>query len=199
MTPELASALDGVEGFLSPDEPQFLHDLAAQVPPGQCIVEIGSYRGRSTIALALGAQDGVIVYAVDPHEEHVAGGYPFGMADNAAFMKNVSQAGVGHKIRVWNMSSKLANHAWQQTHWNGRYCDPTIGLLWIDGAHEYETVNSDTAHWCIYVPTGGLLALHDSTGTWEGPTKVADELARHPQWTELPSFGFTRVFRKEAS
>src|SRR5690349_10876889 len=102
MTPELASALDGVEGFLHPDEPQFLCDLATQVPDGQAIVEIGSFRGRSTIALALGAQDGVIVYAIDPHEEHTVGDLAFGMADNAVFMRNVSDAGVGHKIRVIN-------------------------------------------------------------------------------------------------
>lgn len=191
MTPELASALDGVEGFLSPDEPQFLHDLAAQVPPGQCIVEIGSYRGRSTIALALGAQDGVIVYAVDPHEEHVAGGYPFGMADNAAFMANVSRAGVGHKIRLISLKSHAAFAGW-----NGHSAE-RIGLLFIDGAHEYEAVADDVQTWTRGLLGGDLLALHDSTGAWVGPTKVADELAQERHWTELAPCGYTRVFRSE--
>ena len=33
----------------------------------QCIVEIGSYQGKSTISMAAGAQTGVSIVAIDPH------------------------------------------------------------------------------------------------------------------------------------
>lgn len=182
--------LDGVEGYLHPDEPAFLAALAAQVPAGQCIVEIGSYRGRSTIALAYGAPDGVLVYAVDPHEEHTVMGLPFGMADNQAFMANVSRAGLGHKIRVVNLPASVG-----RKHWFGWQ---NVGLFFIDGAHEYDAVRQDVEVWGWYLVNGGLLTLHDSSGTWEGPTRTADELRRDEGWTEVDGCAYTRVFRKIA-
>ena len=187
-TDALNHLLDGVEGYLHPDEPAFLASLAATVPVGQVVVEIGSYRGRSTIALAYGAADGVRVYAVDPHEEHEVQGLPFGMADNQAFMANVSRAGMGHKIRVANVPSSFGKCRW----WGWR----NVGLLFIDGAHEYASVREDIDVWSWYLAVGGLLALHDAN-TWEGPTRAADELSRAQGWTEIAGCAYTRVFRKE--
>ena len=185
----LAGALDGVDGFLRDDEAQLLYDLAQSVPAGQTIVEIGSYRGRSTIALALGAPEGVLVYAIDPHDAHEAGGHRFDMADNAIFMANVVRAGVGHKIRVVNLPSSLGAHRWEG--WRN------VGLLWIDGAHDYEAVKQDVDLWSWYLVPGGKLVLHDSTGAWEGPTRAANELKFNDGWTEYLGVGYTRVFRKE--
>lgn len=186
-TVSLASLLDSVDGYLHPDESAFLAALAAQVPSGQVIVEIGSFRGRSTIALAYGAPSGVTVFAVDPHEEHEVMGLTFGMADNLAFMGNVSRAGMGDKIRVVNLPSLDALAI--KTHHE-------IGLVFIDGAHEYRAVKADALVWGSALEVGGLLALHDSTGTWADPTQVADELARDMGWTELEHCAYIRVFRK---
>lgn len=188
---DLAIALDGVEGWFALDEAALLHELAAQVPAGQCIVEIGSYHGRSTIALAMGAPDGVLVYAVDPHDTHMAGGFPFGMVDNQRFMENISGAGLGHKVRVLNLPSGIAITAWRQAQY-------PIGLLFIDGGHEFEDVDSDVHFWQKHLVVGGFLAIHDSTGGWVAPTQIADELARTRGWTEGAKAGYTRTFRKDA-
>ena len=59
------------DGWLTADEAQGLAALAANTDSSDVIVEIGSYRGRSTIALALGSR-GASVFAVDPHE-HLTG------------------------------------------------------------------------------------------------------------------------------
>lgn len=188
----LEERLEGVEGFLHFDEPAFLSSLAVQVKPPHCIVEVGSYRGRSTIALAHGAQDGVIVYAVDPHEEHVVEGLPFGMADNAAFMANVNRAGVGHKVRVINLPSMVAFESWK---FHG-FQHP-IGLIFIDGAHDFNDVMYDLSAWGYELVVGGILALHDAN-TWDGPTRVANELAASAGWTEIEGRAYTRAFRKVA-
>lgn len=186
----LDELLDGVEGYLHPDEPAFLASLAAQVQPPHCIVEIGSFRGRSTIALAYGAADGVYVWSVDPHEEHDVQGLPFGGADNQAFMLNVSRAGAGHKVRAVNLPSHLAIASF----WN-ELVDFRLGLLFIDGAHDYHDVSIDVRLWGRLLVDDGILALHDAN-TWEGPTRVADELAADFRWTEVEGCAYTRVFRK---
>lgn len=183
----LDAALDGVIGFLAPDEPAFLASLAATCPPETHIVEVGAYCGRSTIALACGAPDGVLVYSVDPHDEHVAGGHHFGMTNNQAFMANVSRAGLGHKVRVLNLPSWDAATA--------LYGVP-LGLVFIDGNHESMAPQSDIHAWSSHLVTGGVLAIHDSTGAWLEPTRAADRLAKTDGWQELSPFGYTRTFRK---
>lgn len=186
MTADLSVLLDGVEGFLHPDEPAFLAALAAQVPAGRCIVEVGSYRGRSTIALASGARDGVFVYAVDPHEEHRAGGYDFGMADNQAFMTNVSRAGMGHKVIPVGLRSVRF--------WGAQ--GVPVALAFIDGDHEYVAALRDVEDAAYALVVGGILAIHDSGGTWDGPTRAANELGQMRAWAELKGCAYTRVFQK---
>lgn len=191
---ELDQLLEGVAGFLHGSEPEFLRSLASEVSPPNCIVEIGSFRGRSTIALAYGAPDGVIVYAVDPHEEHEVLGLKFGMADNAAFFENVSRARMGSRVRVLNISSQAANRMWHDEIFVTK---PAPGLVWIDGSHEYDDVKYDVWHWGgHHLAVGGKLAIHDSNGTWADPTRVADELAANANWKELPGCAYTRVFQK---
>src|ERR1700740_3446948 len=59
----------GVPGFLGDSEARFLAMLAACAPAGGAIVEIGSYKGKSTVLLAsVAAHYGLgPVVAVDPH------------------------------------------------------------------------------------------------------------------------------------
>ena len=59
--------LPDVEGWLTEAQAARLDGCARAVPPGGRIVEIGSFRGRSTIVLARAAAAGVEVVAVDPH------------------------------------------------------------------------------------------------------------------------------------
>src|SRR5438552_18740393 len=55
-----------VTGMISDAEALFLHDLAGKAR--SAIVEVGTYRGRSTVALATAARPEVPVFAIDPHE-----------------------------------------------------------------------------------------------------------------------------------
>ena len=64
---ELLVAVERVDGWLSPDQAARLYDAAASTRVDDQIVEIGSFRGRSTIVLAGAAPDGVGVIAIDPH------------------------------------------------------------------------------------------------------------------------------------
>jgi predicted O-methyltransferase YrrM len=61
-------ATRNVGGWLTKAEGVFLYHAAKNVKPGQVIVEIGSWKGRSTICLGSGSADGnkVKVYANRP-------------------------------------------------------------------------------------------------------------------------------------
>ena len=132
-----ADAALSVDGQISRDEAKTLIHLGSNVPSNNVIVEIGTYRGRSAVALALGSRlgAGVRVYAIDPHTEFrgVMGGR-FGPQDMAALYRNLVKAQVGDTVAVVCLPSLVVARTWSKR---------TIGLLWIDGDHTYEAVRAD--------------------------------------------------------
>ncbi|MDO8793741.1 MAG: class I SAM-dependent methyltransferase [Vicinamibacterales bacterium] len=60
-----------IDGWLTDREGELLFRLADQCPPGAVIVEIGSWKGKSTVWLASGVRDPglTMVFAIDPHEQ----------------------------------------------------------------------------------------------------------------------------------
>jgi len=151
-----------IEGMIGDLEAELLTRLASEVDEG-CIVEIGSYRGMSTIALALGAH--VPVYAIEPHE-HFTGvlGGTFGPADRRAFFENLLRAGVVEKVRLVNLSSEVVAPGWKIP----------VGLLWIDGDHRHEAVRRDFGSWEPHLR--GKVAFHDAIQPTLGPAQLIDEL-----------------------
>ena len=154
--------MGSVEGMISSREAALLGRLAAQVAHG-VIIEVGSWRGYSTIALAREAR--VPVYAIEPHEtfEGVMGGV-FGPRDRVEFFRNILQAGLAEKVRLVNLSSEIVAPGWRRP----------VGLLWIDGDHRYESVRRDFDWWEPFLE--GPAVLHDSVGRGLGPTRLVGEL-----------------------
>lgn len=177
-----------VEGSVSREEAQLLFELAKKVSGG-CIVEVGSYRGRTTVALALGSQYGrnVPVYAIEPHEVFtgVLGG-KFGPRDRTEFFKNIIRTRCTETVRLINTSTEVVSKGW----------DKPIGLLWIDGDHRYEAVKRDFECWEQYLLTKGLVAFHDSLDENLGPAKVIEEAMLSGRYQKLHQVGLTTVLQK---
>ena len=78
------------------------------------IVEIGSWKGKSTVALALGAANVHTekIYAIDPHRIMPEEGY---LEDTEAeFLANIRQAGVEHQVVPMVMTSEAAAKNWDK-------------------------------------------------------------------------------------
>lgn len=176
-----------VEGQILRREAVLLYKLASQVRNG-CIVEIGSYRGKSTVTLALGTRAGhqVPVYAIEPHEEFVGVlGGRFGAADRVAFFRNMSQAECLQTVRLINLASTAVAKGWDQP----------IGLLFIDGDHRYEGVKSDFEGFAPWVCEGGIVAFHDSD---LAPGRVAGEAVATGRYSRLFEVGSITVLLKKS-
>lgn len=146
-----------VPGWLTDEEGEALYELARRCEGRGVIVEIGSWKGKSTICLARGSRAGnsVRVYAVDPHAD-----YRFG-----DFKANVERAGVGDLVTpIASLSQAAADDF-----------DEPIELLFVDGSHEEHLVREDFAKWVPKVVDGGWVAFHDTTWT-PGPRRVVGEL-----------------------
>jgi len=148
-------------GMLTPDEVEYLYRLGRESSTEGVIVEIGSWKGKSTICLALGsmAAGGGKVYGVDPHKPLAEEGY---VEDTEAeFLKNITEAKVQTHVVPMVMTSEQAAKGWNKP----------IALLWIDGDHRYEQVKRDFLLWEPHVVQGGIIAMHDTIRK-KGPKRV---------------------------
>ena len=97
---EALTAVRDVDGWMSPDQAERLYRAALSTRPGDQIVEIGSFRGRSTIVLASAANAEATVVAIDPHAgndrgpQEIEGFAAEAATDHDIFNRNLAQAGV---------------------------------------------------------------------------------------------------------
>lgn len=170
---DLGAAIDAAwarmrpaEGFLTETEGRFLALLAAAVPASGTILEIGSFKGKSTVGLATIADRYGLgpVVAVDPHSAPARTDPDLGGRASTwdEFVDTLRAAGVEHAVEAHRVYSRdLAPQ------WNRR-----IRLLWIDGDHTYRGAKEDLDLYLSHVVAGGVVALHDVLHGFEGPIRV---------------------------
>jgi predicted O-methyltransferase YrrM len=166
------AAVEHVDGWMSPDQAERLYQAAARTAGGQQIVEIGSFRGRSTIVLASAAPDGVAVIAIDPHAGNDRGPQEIeGFAEQAAddhqiFLGNLTAAGVADRVTHVRAFSDAAH---DQVH-------GAIDVLYVDGAHRYAPASADIRDWGARVAPGGTMLIHDSFSSLGVTLAIARQL-----------------------
>jgi predicted O-methyltransferase YrrM len=165
--PELRRRLDALPGWLTYEEGEALYELARACTGRGVIVEIGSWRGKSTTCLGLGSKAGnrVPVYAVDRHTD---GTFP-------DFQANVAAAHIQELVLpIRGLSQEVVSD----------FHEP-IELLFIDGAHQFELVKQDWERWVPKVVEGGVVAMHDTTG-FPGVRRVAEEeMYKSPRFKDV--------------
>jgi len=174
------SLTKNVEGFLSSKEGCLLFDLAKRVEGRGVIVEIGSWKGKSSIWLGNGSREGknINVYAAyhfsgsPEHRKDVGGVWTFD-----EFKANIHKAGVGNIVVPIVKTSEGA----------ARDFNHPIELLFIDGAHDYHSVKSDYNLWEKKVVDEGVIGFHDSE--FEGVRTFLQELINENPNLKFVDFG----------
>ncbi len=152
------AAVADVEGWLTPAQATRLWERAQELGPAARVVEIGSYRGRSAIVLAMAAPAGAQLLAIDPHAgndrgpQQIEGTAHEGERDNAAFRANLDRAGVTGRVRHVRLPSQDALAE----------VPGEVDLLYVDGAHRYGPARDDLARWGARVRADGRMLVHDS-------------------------------------
>lgn len=162
--------LYALDGLIPNEVCRALRALAQRVPAEQAIVEVGSYKGKSTCSLASAAS--AHVWAVDPWDlaGNETGRHRFAESSTRlAFEAQVASLGLGDRITaIQGFSVAVAEH------WDG----PPIGLLYIDGDHRYKAVRADFLAWRPHLASGATVIFDDlDTPRNPGVRKVVDELA----------------------
>jgi predicted O-methyltransferase YrrM len=170
---DVLALIEGVDGWMTDGQAAVLFEQARRCRTGDTIVEIGSYRGRSTIVLAAGAPAGVCVVAIDPHAGNDRGPQEFeGFGDAAdvdydVFRANLLRCGVTDRVRHVRAASHAAHSA----------VDGDIDLLYIDGAHRIAPARRDVREWSQRVAPHGVLMIHDAFSSIGVTAAILSELA----------------------
>jgi hypothetical protein len=168
VNPDARRAIELPDGFLSQREAEALHDLAE----GRSVLEMGAFKGRSTVAMALKAKS---VTSVDWHQGdiHTVGSrHPHIGSTLAEYRKNIAPYPNVEPI-VGRFEDVLPAMA-------GREFD----MVLVDGQHDLESVIRDMNYAISFKPA--VIAVHDY-GLFEvtegletfgvSPEKVVDTLA----------------------
>jgi predicted O-methyltransferase YrrM len=166
-----------LEGLVDEEVGVRLAELASEVEAG-CIVEIGSYKGKSACYLAEGAKrgKGAHVYCVDAW--HLAGNtngrFGYAEADTLmAFHRQVGKMGFGDRITaVVGFSCQVASE-WSRG---------PVGLLFIDGSHTFEGVSSDYLAWKRHLAPGAVVVFDDHQGPSKGVARFVNRIRQDHEW-----------------
>jgi hypothetical protein len=140
-------------GWLRPEEGQALAELAR----GKRVLEIGSYRGLSTVCMARTAEH---VTAVDYFDGR---GTPCPGDTLPAFREAMKRHGVAHKVTTCHPEMDLPFEKYD--------------FALIDGAHDEPSVRADMRKVLEVLSEDGLIAFHDYHSPQDpGVTVVVDEL-----------------------
>ncbi|MCL4397844.1 class I SAM-dependent methyltransferase [Patescibacteria group bacterium] len=136
-----------IAGWLSDYEEQLLAYFAKKSPG--TIVEIGSFQGKSTVAMGLATRN--LIYAIDPHQGQTQANGKKGLPTYTVFLKNIKKYHLDKVVPI-RKTSETANKGWKKK----------ISLLHIDGLHEYEFAKQDLKLWLPHLENNGVVICHDA-------------------------------------
>lgn len=168
------------------DEAALLYRMGAAATSGP-VVELGRFKGGSTLIFAASMRELVELWSYDAHVA-LRPDMPGDQLD-AELVDALTRYGLAHKVHMIVADSRTA--------------DPPkrpIELLFIDGDHSYEGAKADLDRWGELVRIGGHVLFHDAVDTggygnvYPGVAQVVAEIG--PGWERQPGAGSIAHFVK---
>ena len=155
--------------------PNLYTQFVNETPSGGAIVEVGSWKGKSTAYLGvevINSGKDIKVVAVDtwlgsPNEDvhqndpAVKQGQLYDL-----FVDNMAPINKSKQVVMWLRADSVEA---SKDFGNG-----SIDCIFIDASHDYESVKKDITAYLPKVKSGGVLAGHD--WSWHGVRKAVQEL-----------------------
>lgn len=148
---EMLARAEQTDGFFDRDEADFLMDSVASAPDGAAILEVGSYKGRSTLFLLAAMRTGQRLFSVD------------------SFRTAASYAGHSYSSLIDHVNDPR-HHLLPMTLLEARrHLRPiTFDAVFIDGDHSFLGVSQDLALSLELSRAGTILLCHDVTELFPG-------------------------------
>ena len=164
------------------DEAALLLRLARHVSPGAAVVEIGRFKGGSTLLLASALPEGAELYSYDLHVALRAD--LSGAQLDAELEEALQRYGLRERVHLVVADSRTAEPPPRAPE-----------LVFVDGDHSFEGARADYERWRELVARGGHLLFHDAVDTggygnvYPGVARLVGELAGDETLERQPDAG----------
>ena len=156
---------ENLSGHLRRREVQLLAALPFVRFPGD-ILEIGSFKGKSTIILAKSAAAAGLekIHACDPLSLSCETDPSDATEDElpSIFYGNLKKYNVNEIVEFHQMKSGKLAESWNNP----------LKILWIDGDHTFNGVMSDFTLFKPYLTPGSIVCFHDVLHGFDGPIRT---------------------------
>lgn len=162
---------------------QELYDAAVErLPPFAVVVEVGCWQGRSLAYLAgcvresgkavnlWGVDHGVGTDSAEERELHGPTVAECGGNTVGRLAANIRACGLAD-VAIPMAASSLRAAA--------MFPPASIDFVFLDAAHDEESVAADLAAWWPTIKAGGVMAGHDYDGFWAGVVRAVDGFFGH--------------------
>lgn len=167
------SRIADVAGNVTPTELMLIAAFVRQRQPAVCF-EIGTFDGRTTENMAANQPDGGKCYTLDlPPECADKAALPLACGDETYIDKPES----GARMSAQAKSGKIVQLYGDSGTFDFSPYSGQVDLMFVDGAHSYEYVRSDSDAAYRMVKPGGLILWHDYDSRWfPGVTRALNQL-----------------------
>jgi predicted O-methyltransferase YrrM len=144
-----------------------IQQIVKELPPGSTLVELGSFQGRSSVAIASVLPAGSVLHCVDHFEgspEHRTMKLDLSNLFES-FQRNIAKFGVQDRIRVLRMSTIEAA---------ARFDRASVDAILLDASHDFVSVKSDLEHWYPKLKPAGVLFCDDYEPAWPGVQQAVE-------------------------
>ena len=159
---------ESIEGWFSSDDVSLYEEMVARAKDSSVFVEIGAFKGRSTIAMCELIElynKNIRFITIDHFQgswEHQDDPTIKNLYD--IFLKNTTEYSKSFEILPFHSSQASRG-----------FLSRSIDFLYIDGSHDYESVKQDLNIWFPKIKNGGTIAGHDYE--WGGVKQAVNEFA----------------------
>ncbi len=168
---DIHHAVNGVEGFMAAGQEEYLFNKVKSLTRDAVIVEIGAFKGRSTVAMAYACVGtNKKIYSIDTWDGNDSDFPDRNFLD--IWQHNIQLNGLEeYVIPLRGYSHEILNR------WHELTAGKPIDFIFIDGSHQYLDVLKDFELSFPLVKNGGWIAFHDVFETWAGSERVWHEIA----------------------
>jgi predicted O-methyltransferase YrrM len=163
------------------DEAALLYRLARDAQDGP-FVEIGRFKGGSTVVTAAALPGGIELWSYDLHVA-LRPDMPGDVLD-AELRDALARYGLDGKVHLVVADSRAVDPPSER-----------IESLFVDGDHSYEGAKADYERWSAWVRPGGNLLFHDAVdaggygNVYPGVVRLVAEVERDDRWARQPGAG----------
>jgi hypothetical protein len=139
------------------------------------IVEIGSYKGQSTVYMAVeiaNSNKNICFYAIDNWE----GSDEITNKLSPYYNKNIDLLFDTYLCNIEPVKQYIKNIRADSVESAKFFENKSVDIVFIDACHEYSCLKQDIEVWMPKIKNGGILAGHDYNNGWSGVNLAVDEI-----------------------